>query len=89
MSDRAVENGTEAALLALYRRLPRIEREPWVTAVRRLIDGQRFEDCFTEFFIDCGIPLAEARAKARDKAQQMQAKTQSDGRLAPSLDLIG
>jgi hypothetical protein len=82
MSDRAPENGTEAALLALYRRCQPVSQERFLAAIQRLIDGQSFEDCFTEFFVDFGFPRAEARAKAREQVRQAKMESDDDWRRA-------
>ena len=65
-ADDTIENRFEAAALAIYRRLSPATRRPWLAALRRLVDGQPFEDCFAEFYVECGLPLPRAREKARE-----------------------
>jgi hypothetical protein len=65
-ADDMVENGREAAILALYRRMsPRRHRAMLRALERRVYDGVPWAECLLDAEIECGTPPAEAREMVR------------------------
>ena len=66
-ADDMIENGREAAILALYRRLePREQRAFEDALLRWVAGGQPFDEAMEEFLVECGVPCAEARKQVRE-----------------------
>jgi hypothetical protein len=65
-ADDMIENGREAAVLALYRRAsPRRQRAMLRALERYVYDGVPWEECLIDLEIECGATHAEAREIVR------------------------
>jgi hypothetical protein len=65
-ADDKVENGREAAALALYRRAsPRRQRAMLRALLRHVDDGEPFAECLVDAEVECGAPEPEARRMVR------------------------
>jgi hypothetical protein len=61
----ALLDGREAALLALFRRMPARKQRLFVEALERMDDGQPDEEAMLEFFMETGMSRSAAYETVR------------------------
>jgi hypothetical protein len=85
-ADDMVENGPEAAALALFRRAPpRRQRATLRALLRHVDDVEPFAECLVDAEVECGAPPAKARGEGAPGARSLARRAP---RLAPQADLI-